>query len=149
MNLLNLNTEDRAIFAKTLANLIGEHNMDPNEVFLNVLESTEAPDMNYWMSLVLLEEHGVDGQQVLDKDAAGEGVKPLQAACLLQNLGVVAALLEQQAYQGSVVDREFQLSARIASRHEDQALLGVLMKYAQERNELEWMMKALQSAQLQ
>lgn len=149
MNLLNLNTEDRAIFAKTLATLIGEHNMDPNEVFLNVLESTEAPDMNYWMSLVLLEEHGVDGQQVLDKDAAGEGVKPLQAACLLQNLGVVAALLEQQAYQGSVVDREFQLAARIASRHEDQALLGVLMKYAQERNELEWMMKALQSAQLQ
>lgn len=149
MNLLNLNTEDRAIFAKTLATLIGDHKMNPNEVFLNVLESTEAPDMNYWMSLVLLEEHEVDGQQVLDKDAAGEDVKPLQAACLLQNLGTVAALLEKQAYQGSVVDREFQLAARIASKHEDQALLGVLMKYAQERNELEWMMKALQGAQLQ
>lgn len=149
MNLLNLNTEDRAIFSKTLETLIGGHKMNPNEVFLNVLESTEAPDMNYWMSLVLLEEHGVDGQQVLDKDAAGENVKPLQAACLLQNLGVVAALLEKQAYQGSVVDREFQLAARIASRHEDQALLGVLMKYAQERNELEWMMKALQGSPLQ
>lgn len=149
MNLLDLNTEDKAVFKKTLATLIVEHKLSPNDIFLNVLESTEAHDMNYWMSLVLIEDHGVDAQQVLDQDAAGEDVKPLQAACLLQNLGVVAALLETHAFKGSVVDREFQLAARIASKHENQALLGVLMKYAQEKDELEWMMKALQGSTLQ
>lgn len=149
MNLLNLDQANREAFVKTLNTLVNDHKMNPNEVFVSVLESTEAPEMNYWMAQVLISEHQVDGQQVLAQDASGEDVKPLQAACLLQNVGVTAALLEAEAFSGSVVDREFQLAARIASKHEDQAVLAVLMKYAQARGELEWMMKSLQGGTIQ
>ena len=96
--------------------------------FLNVLESQEAPEMNYWMTIVLVQEHFVSAQQEVAKDAVGETVKPLQAACLMQNVGMVAALLELEGFKGDVTDREFQLTARIASSHEDQAVLGLLMK---------------------
>jgi hypothetical protein len=149
MNLLNFDVANRAAFVKTLQTLVKEHQLKPDEIFMNVLESTEEPQMNYWMARIIIEELGVDPQQTLAQDAAGEAVKPLQAACLLQNIGVAAALIELQAYKGSVVEREFQLAARIASKHEDQALLGVMMKYAQERDELDWFMKALQGGQLQ
>ncbi|WP_044411056.1 hypothetical protein [Thiomicrospira microaerophila] len=149
MNLLNFDVANRAAFVKTLQTLVKEHQLKPDEIFMNVLESTEEPQMNYWMARILIEEFGVDPQQTLAQDAAGEAVKPLQAACLLQNIGVAAALIELQAYKGSVVEREFQLAARIASKHEDQALLGVMMKYAQERDELDWFMKALQGGALQ
>jgi len=149
MNLLNFDAANRVAFAKTLYTLIKEHRLKPDEIFMNVLESTEEPQMNYWMARILIEEFAVNPQQALAQDAAGEAVKPLQAACLLQNIGVAAALIELQAYQGSVVDREFQLAARIASKHEDQALLGLMMKYTQDRNELEWFMQALQGGSLQ
>ena len=149
MNLLNLDQANREAFVKTLNTLVNDHKLNPNEVFVNVLESNEAPEMNYWMAQVLLTEHQVNGQQVLAQDASGEDVKPLQAACLLQNVGVAAALLEAGAFEGSVVDRDFQLAARIASKHEDQAVLAVLMKFSQERGELEWMMKTLQGTTLQ
>lgn len=149
MNLLNLDQANREAFVKTLDKLINQLAMKPSDMFMHVLESTEAPEMNYWMTRVLIEDHGLDAQQSLAKDASGEDVKPLQAACLLQNIGVAAVLLEKQAFNGSVVDREFQLAARIASKHEDQALLGLLMKYAQQRGELEWMMQALQGSTLQ
>lgn len=149
MNLLNFDAANRAAFVKTLQTLISEHHLKPDEIFMNVLESTEEPQMNYWMARILIEDHQVDAQQTLAQDAAGEPVKPLQAACLLHNIGVAAALIELNAFNGSVVDHEFQLSARIASKHEDQALLGLMMKYAQERNELEWFMQALQGSRLQ
>ncbi|UQB42085.1 hypothetical protein JX580_10555 [Thiomicrospira microaerophila] len=144
MNLLNFDLANREAFAKTLQTLIKEHHLKPDEIYMNVLESTEEPQMNYWMARLLIEEQGVNPQQVLAHDAAGEPVKALQAACLLHNIGVAAALLELNAFKGSVVDREFQLAARIASKHEDQALLGLMMKYAQERDELDWFMQALQ-----
>jgi hypothetical protein len=149
MNLLNFDVANRAAFVKTLQTLVKAHQLKPDEIFMNVLESTEEPQMNYWMARILIEEFGVDPQQTLAQDAAGEAVKPLQAACLLQNIGVAAALIELQAYKGSVVEREFQLAARIASKHEDQALLGVMMKYAQEKSELDWFIKALQGGALQ
>lgn len=116
---------------------------------MNVLESQEAPEMNYWMTMVLVQEHFVSPQQEVGKDASGEAVKPLQAACLLQNVGMVAALLELNAFSGSVTDRDFQLSARIASQHEDQGVLALLMKYAQEKNLLEPFMRSLQGSTLQ
>lgn len=149
MNLLNVDQASRDSFVLTLNSLINQHGMKPSDMFMHVLESTEAPEMNYWMTRVLIEDHALDVQQPLAQDAAGEDVKPLQAACLLQNIGVTAALLEQSAFQGSVVDREFQLAARIASKHEDQGLLALLMRFAQERGELEWMMQTLQGSTLQ
>ncbi|BCN92353.1 hypothetical protein THMIRHAM_01380 [Thiomicrorhabdus immobilis] len=149
MNLLNLDEAQRAPFARIAAGLIRDKGIDPREIFLNVLESQEAPEMNYWMTMVLVQEHFVSAQQEVAKDAAGEVVKPLQAACLLQNVGMVAALLELGGFKGSVTDREFQLSARIASSHEDQAILGLLMKYAQEKDVLEPFMRTLQGSTLQ
>ena len=104
-------------------------------MFVNVSESIEAPEMNcgdelpkmnYWMIHVLLNKHQVDGQQVFAQDASGEDVKPLQAACLLQNVG-----------------------AWRFSRHASQAVLDVLMRIVQERGELEWMVKILQGSALQ
>lgn len=149
LNLLNLDEAQRAPFARIAAGLIRDKGIDPREIFLNVLESNEAPEMNYWMTMVLVQEHFVSSQQEVAKDAAGEVVKPLQAACLLQNVGMVAALLELGGFKGSVTDREFQLTARIASSHEDQAILGVLMKYAQDKDVLEPFMRALQGSTLQ
>lgn len=149
MNLLALDPETRSPFSKTVQTLIQKHRLDPQEIFMNVLESQEAPEMNYWMMKVLIQEHFVSAQQEVAKDAAGETVKPLQAACLLGNVGALAALLESHAFQGDVCDREFQLAARIASKKEDQALLGLMMKYAQEVGGLETFMRELQSAPIQ
>lgn len=149
MNLLNLDEAQRAPFARIAAGLIRDKGIDPREIFLNVLESQEAPEMNYWMTMVLVQEHFVSAQQEVAKDAAGEVVKPLQAACLMQNVGMVAALLELDSFKGSVTDREFQLTARIASKHEDQAILGLLMKYAQDKELLEPFMRSLQGSTLQ
>lgn len=149
MNLLNLDPQTRAPFATIVQTLIQKHKLDPNEIFLNVLESQEAPEMNYWMTKVLVQEHFVSAQQEVGRDAEGAVVKPLQAAALLQNVGMVAALLEMSAFQGGVTDTDLQLTARIASQHEDEGVMGVIMRYAQEVGSLEPFMRELQGAKLQ
>ncbi|MEA1989059.1 MAG: hypothetical protein U9N57_07635 [Pseudomonadota bacterium] len=149
MNLLNLNLENRDSFSQIVKTLVQKHNTDPKEMFMHALESEADPEMNYWMTMVLVQEYFVSAQLEVAKDAAGEPVKALQAASLLQNVGVVAALLELGGFKGSVTDREYQLAARIASSHEDQAILGLLMKYAQDKDVLEPFMRALQGTTLQ
>lgn len=149
MNLLNLDDKTREPFSKTVQSLIQKHKIQPADIFMNVLESQEAPEMNYWMTKVLVQEHFVSAQKELAKDEAGESVKPLQAACLLQNVGMVAALLELNAFVGGMADQDFQLAARIASKQEDEAVMGLLMRYAQELGNLEIMMKELQNAPVQ
>jgi len=149
MNLLNLNPESRDSFSKIVQTLVKKHQTDPSEMFMHALESEAEPEMNYWMTKVLVQEYFVSPQMVVGNDSEGEPVKALQAACLLQNVGVVAALLELGGFKGSVTDKEYQLAARIASQHEDQAVLGVLMKYAQEKELLEPFMRGLQSKTLQ
>jgi hypothetical protein len=149
MNLLNLDENTREPFSKTVQTLVQKHKIQPADIFMNVLESQEAPEMNYWMTKVLVQEHFVSPQKEIAKDEAGESVKPLQAACLLQNVGMVAALLELNAFTGGMADKDFQLAARIASKHEDEAVMGLLMRYAQELGNLEIMMKALQNAPIQ
>ena len=149
MNLLNLNPESRDSFASIVKTLVKKHQTDPSEMFMHALESEAEPEMNYWMTKVLVQDYFVSAQMVVGNDAEGEPVKALQAACLLQNVGVVAALLELGGFKGSVTDKEYQLAARIASQHEDQAVLGLLMKYAQEKDLLEPFMRSLQSKTLQ
>ena len=149
MNLLNLDEKNRDSFTQIVKTLVQKHNTDPKEMFLHAIESEADPEMNYWMTLVLVQDFFVSPQMEVAKDAANEPVKALQAACLLQNVGVVAALLELDGFKGSVVDKEYQLAARIASSHEDQAVLGLLMKYAQEKDELEPFMRSLQGSTLQ
>ncbi len=149
MNLLNLDENTREAFSKMVQTLIQKHKIQPVDIFMNVLESQEAPEMNYWMTKVLVQEHFVSAQKEIAKDEADESVKPLQAACLLQNVGMVAALLELNAFTGGMADKDFQLAARISSKHEDEALMGLLMRYAQELGNLEIMMKALQNSPIQ
>lgn len=149
MNLLDLPAENRAHFSNVVQTLIQKHHFDPNEIFMNVLESEEEAEMNYWMMKVLIQEHFVSPQKVVAQDQAGEAVKALQAACLLGNSGVVAALLESNGFEGGVGDREFQLAARIVSSQQNEGILGLLMKYAQEVGNLELFMRELQSATLQ
>ncbi|MBF6058956.1 MULTISPECIES: hypothetical protein [Thiomicrorhabdus] len=149
MNLLNLDEKNRASFSNIVKTLVLKHNTDPKEMFLHALESEAEPEMNYWMTMVLVQEYFVSPQLEVGKDAAGESVKALQAACLLKNVGVTAALLELGGFSGGVTGKEYQLAARIASQHEDQAVLGLLMKYAQEKDVLEPFMRSLQGATLQ
>ncbi len=149
MNLLNLNPDSRDSFSNIVKTLVQQHKADPNEMFMHALESEAEPEMNYWMTKVLVQEYFVSPQMVVGKDSEGTPVKALQAACLLQNVGVVAALLELGGFKGSVMDKEYQLAARIASKHEDQAVLALLMKYAQEKELLEPFMRALQRSTLQ
>jgi hypothetical protein len=149
MNLLNLSPDNRDSFSKIVQTLVKKHQTDPSEMFMHALESEADPEMNYWMTQVLVQDYFVSPKMVVGKDAEGEPVKALQAACLLQNVGVVAALLELGGFKGSVTDKEYQLAARIASKHENQAVLGLLMKYAQEKEVLEPFMRSLQSTTLQ
>ncbi|GKT11364.1 MAG: hypothetical protein ISEC1_P0328 [Thiomicrorhabdus sp.] len=149
MNLLNLKTENRDSFSKIVKTLVQKHKTDPKGMLLHAIESEADPEMNYWMTMVLVQEYFVSAQTEVAQDAEGEPVKALQAACLLQNVGVVAALLELGGFKGSVTDKEYQLAARIASQHEDQAVLGLLMKYAQEKDQLEPFMRSLQGSTLQ
>jgi len=65
------------------------------------------------------------------------------------DMGMVAALLELNAFQGGVEDTDLQLAARIASKQEDQAALGIIMRYAQEVGNLELFMRKLQGASIQ
>ncbi len=149
MNLLNLDEKTREPFSKTVQTLIQKHKIQPADIFMNVLESKEDPEMNYWMTKVLVQEHFVSAQKELAKDDAGESVKPLQAACLLKNIGMVAALLELNSFSGGIADKDFQLAARIASKQEDEAIMSLLMRYAQELGNLEIMMKELQGSPIQ
>lgn len=149
MNLLNLELKNRDSFSKIVKTLVQKHQTDPKEMFMHALESEAEPEMNYWMTMVLVQEYFVSPQLEVAKDAEGTPVKALQAACLLKNIGVVAALLELGGFSGSVTDKDFQLAARIASSHEDQAVLGLLMKYAQEKDLIEPFMRTLQGNTLQ
>ncbi len=149
MNLLNLKPENRDSFSKVVKTLVQKHQTQPSEMLLHAIESEADPEMNYWMTMVLVQEYFVSAQQEVAKDAAGEPVKALQAACLLENAGVVAALLELGGFKGAVTGKEYQLTARIASQHENQAILGLLMKYAQEKDQLEPFMRSLQGSTLQ
>ncbi len=149
MNLLNLDEKNRELFSKTVHSLIQKHKLPAQDIFLNVLESEEAPEMNYWMTKVLIQEHFVSAQKELGKDENGETVKPIHAACLLRNVGMLAALLEMNAYSGGLHEKDFQLVARIASKYKDEALLSLMMRYAQELGSLEVFMKALQNAPTQ
>ena len=128
MNLLNLKPENRDSFSKIVKTLVQKHKTDPKEMLMHAIESEADSEMNYWMTLELVQEYFVWAQTVVAHAAAGERVKALQAAWLLQNVGVVAALLELGDFKGSVTDKEYQLAARIASQHEDQAVLCLLMK---------------------
>lgn len=149
MNLLNFDPKNRESFSNIVKTMVQRHQSDPKEMLLHAIESEAEPEMNYWMTMVLVQEHFVSARMEVGKDSAGEPVSALQAACLLQNVGVVAALVELQGFKGSVVEREFLLAAKIASQHEDQAVLGVLMKYAQEKDLLEPFMRQLQGSPLQ
>ncbi|QKI88198.1 hypothetical protein [Thiomicrorhabdus xiamenensis] len=149
MNLLGFDEKNRDSFSNIVKTLVNRHQTDPKEMFMHALESEAEPEMNYWMTKVLVQEYFVSPQMEVGKDATGEPVKALQAACLLQNVGVVAALLELGGVKGDVTEKEFQLAARIASQHEDQAVLGLLMKYAQEKDLLEPFMRKLQGSTLQ
>ena len=149
MNLLNFEEKNRDSFSNIVKTLVVRHQQNPQEIFMHALESEAEPEMNYWMTMVLVQEHFVSANLEVSKDASGTPVKAFHAACLLKNVGMVAALLELGGFKGSVMDKEFQLAARIASKHEDQAVLGVLMKYAQDKDLIEPFMRSLQGSSLQ
>jgi len=148
-NLLNFDEKNRESFSNIVKTMVQKHQSDPKEMMLHAIESEAEPEMNYWMTKVLVEEYFVSARMPVGKDAAGQEVSALQAACLLKNVGVVAALVELGGFKGSVVEKEFQLVARIASQHEDQAILGLLMKFAQDNDLLEPFMRQLQGTSLQ
>ena len=146
--LLNFDPKNREAFATMVSTLVQRHGQSPRDIFIHALESQAEPEVNYWTILELVQSHFVSPTEAVGEDAQGEPVKPLHAAVLMQNPGALAALLELKAYEGSVTDRDIQLAARMASQHEDQALLAILMKHAEQRGALEPFMRALQNAPL-
>jgi len=147
-NLLNFDRNNREAFATMVATLVQRHGQSPQELFIHALESRAEPEVNYWTIIELVQNHFVSPTTPVGEDAEGEPVKPLHAAVLMQNPGALAALLELRAYDGGMTDRDIQLAARMASRHEDQALLAILMKHAENHGALEPFMRALQNAPL-
>lgn len=147
-NLLNFDPANRDAFATMVATLVQRHGQSPRDIFIHALESQTEPEVNYWTILELVQNHFVSPTEAVGEDAEGEPVKPLHAAVLMQNPGALAALLELKAYEGSITDRDYQLAARMASQHEDQALLAMLMKHAENLGALEPFMRALQNAPL-
>ena len=137
---------NREPFAMMAQTLIQRHGQDPQDLFVHALESQAEPEMNYWTIIALVQNHFVSPTAPVGTDSAGEPVKPLHAAVLMRNPGALAALLDLKAYEGGVTDRDIQLAARMASQHEDQALLAMLMKHAEAQGALEPFMRALQNA---
>ena len=138
--------DNREPFAMMVQTLIQRHGQAPKDLFVHALESQAEPEMNYWTIMALVQDHFVSPTAPVGADSAGEPVKPLHAAVLMHNPGALAALLDLKAYEGSVTDRDIQLAARMASQHEDQALLAILMKHAEAQGALEPFMRALQNA---
>lgn len=140
--------DNREPFAMMVQTLVQRHGQDPKDLFIHALESQAEPEMNYWTIMELVQNYFVSAMAPVGEDRTGEPVKPLHAAVLMHNPGALAALLDLKAYEGSVTDRDIQLAARMASQHEDQALLAVLMQHAEAQGALEPFMRALQNAPL-
>ncbi len=147
--LLNFDPSHREPIALMVKTLIDRHQQPARDIFIHALESRSEPEMNYWTILTLVETYEVDPQAAIGQDAQGEAVKPLHAAVLMQNPGALAALLTLKAYEGTMVDRDIQLAARMASQQEDQAQLAILMKHAEQQGALEPFMRALQNVPVQ
>jgi hypothetical protein len=145
-SILNFNEDNREHFALMVQALVQRHGQDPKDLFIHALESQAEAEMNYWTIMELVQNYFVSATAAVGEDAAGEPVKPLHAAVLMKNPGALAALLELKAYEGGVTDKDIQLAARMASQHEDQALLAILMKYAEQQGALEPFMRTLQNA---
>ncbi len=131
MNLLNLDEKNKKPFSKIVEKLIQKNKISAEDIFMNVLESEEEAEMNYWMTKVLVQEYFVPAKKAVAKDAAGEPITPLQGACLLNNIGMVAALLELNAFTGAIADQEFQTIAKIAETHKDEKIMSLLTYYTQ------------------
>ena len=56
MNLLNLNPENRDSFSKIVKTLVQKHQTQPSEMLLHAIESEADPEMNYWMTMVLVQD---------------------------------------------------------------------------------------------
>jgi len=139
---------NQRVFADMVATLVQRHGQDPQDLFIHALESQAEPEMNYWVIMALVQNHSVSATAPIGEDSAGEPVKPLHAAVLMHNPGALAVLLDLKAYAGGVTDHDIQLAACMASQHEDQALLAVLMQHAEAQGALEPFMRALQNAPL-
>lgn len=147
MNLLGFSQENRASFEATLQGLIDERGVKAEDLFLNVVESQQEAEMNYWMMKILLEKYSQDPQQVLGQDAAGQDVSVLQAAALMNNLGVIAALLETNSFAAQ--DLEVLQIAQIASNQQNEPLLGLVLAFAKEKDYLEVLVRSLKDETLQ
>ena len=141
--LLSVSDEQRDPFSLMMRTLIQRHGHAPADLFMHGLESQADAIMNYWTLRILVEEHQVSPLAPVGTDSAGEPVKPLHAAILMNNAGALAALLFLQAYEGGMDGRDMQLAIRMAHQQENLLLAALIMRHAELRGELGTLMKAL------
>jgi hypothetical protein len=118
--------------SEALAELLLNKQANVGDVFLRAIEApTGEIQVDYWLIRILVEDFGINPQAGLIHDENGEEIKPLHAACIIKNFGGLMALLDLRAYQGGLIDYDWDLAMRIVSKDaEAQSGYVILMIYA-------------------
>ncbi|SFR64086.1 hypothetical protein [Thiomicrospira sp. ALE5] len=144
MSLFSADESLREPFNTLVDRLLADVELKPADIFLHALESEADTQMNYWVVRLLIEREEVDPHHAVSQDSAGAAVMPLHAACLLKNMGALAAMLDLDAYQGSPLGSEFGSALRICQTQGFDHGAGLMMAHAKQHDLLEALLLSLQ-----
>ena len=144
MALFSADTALREPFSLLVEKLLSEEGIKAEDVFFHALESESDPQMNYWVVRLLVEKKAVDPCKEVSKDSAGMAVMPIHAACLLNNTGALAAMLDLGAYEGSPLGKHYVAAMRICQSQGFDQGAGLMMAHAQEQGVLDALLLSLQ-----
>ncbi len=144
MALFSADTSLREPFCLLVDKLLSDEGISAADVFFHALESEADAQMNYWVVRLLIEQKLVSPCNEVSKDSAGMAVMPIHAACLLHNIGALAAMLDLCAYDGSPLGKEFGAALRICQRQGFDQGAGLMMAHAQQQGVLDALLLSLQ-----
>lgn len=128
-----------------IQHLIMEDKIAPSMIFMKALEgqNTEA---SYWSIKVLLDDYAVNPLHpvgTMNNEEDGDPILAIHASALLGNVGALAALLEADAFTGELEGGDFQLLMKMVQRSEVEGLMGLLIRYVEEKGQLENFMQQI------
>ncbi|AHF00416.1 hypothetical protein THIAE_00445 [Thiomicrospira aerophila AL3] len=144
MALFSADTTLREPFSLLVGKLLSEEGIKAEDVFFHALESEADAQMNYWVVRLLIERKAVDPLLAISQDAVGAAVKPLHAACLLHNIGALAALLDIKAYEASPLGKDYLAALRICQKQGFDQGAGLMMAHAKKLDFLDALLMTLQ-----
>lgn len=144
MSLFSADSALREPFNTLVDKLLSDVSLQASDVFLHALESEADAQMNYWVVRLLIERKVVDPLSPVSQDSAGSAVMPIHAACLLQNVGALAAMLDVSAYEGSPLGKQFVSALRICQTQGFDQGAGLMMAHAQTHGVLDALLLSLQ-----